>query len=196
MVLVLNIFFLSVLTSLIFLCFPHLAWFFQKLHYSWAWKNYNLKIISCFFFSFVFISKHGFNQTSWLNLVTLRTFFEINPLLNGCLKFLMWITYSVSSYKLVTSFLGFFPFSFFLVKMVDHYENFSEYWIPTSRKPFRILNINCTTFFGIAFYETFIKLKTLFYSLEMIYWRLLRIAQPYKLFTSQYLRYDDSLFLS
>ena len=39
---------------------------------------------------------------------------------------------------------------------------------------------------NIGFYEVFIKLRRIFYLLKIIYWKLCKIAQPHKIFTSQY----------
>ena len=84
-------------------------------------KNYFSKLIFAFCLSLVFISIHGFNEAFWLNLITLWTFFKINPWFNSCFTFLMWMTYWVLSCKLVTSFST-FRFSFSQVKMVNHCE--------------------------------------------------------------------------
>ena len=63
---------------------------------------------------------------------------------------------------------------------------------------YRVLNINFEIlsfiiFFIIIFYEIFIYRE---YLLSTQNYLLGASAQPHKLFTSQYLRYDDSLFLS
>ena len=51
-------------------------------------------------------------------------------------------------------------------------------------------------FFIIAFYEIFIKLRSIFDPFKFNIGSFNDIDQPCKVFTSQYLRYDDSLFLS
>ena len=95
------------------------------------------KLLFSFFLSFVFISIYGFSQAFWLNLINLSTFFKTNSWFNACFKFLMWVTYLLLSFKLVTNFPT-FSISFFLVKMPNHYEVifhvfFSGFWISTSR---------------------------------------------------------------
>ena len=62
------------------------------------------KLFSAFCLSLLFISIYDFSQVFWLNLITLWSFFQINPWFNACFKFLKCITYSVLSCKSVTSF--------------------------------------------------------------------------------------------
>ena len=102
------------------------------------------------------------------------------------------MTYSVLSCKLVTSFS---TFSIFILsgkngKSLSSSCSFSGYWTSTSRKyPSSFsslyyfmkspLNLEVSSIHLILFTESFCD-----------------IVQPYKLFKSQYLRYDDPLFLS
>ena len=126
---------------------------------------------SCFafFLKSVFISIYGFSQIFWLNLITLWTFFETNLWFNACSKFLMCIAYSVLSCKLATSFST-FQSSFFQVKTVIHH----DVHLMFQNIDYQIQKKSFTTFFFIVFYEIFIKLKSIFDPLKIIYWKLLR----------------------
>ena len=110
---------LSVVTSLISLCFliffvifPNAALFIKS-------KKSFSKSLFAFFLRSVFTSIYRFTLAFWLNSITLWTFFKINSWFNACFKFFMCITYLVWSCRLATNFS---IFSFFLVKMVNHYE--------------------------------------------------------------------------
>ena len=99
-------------------------------------KDFSSKLFFAFCFSLVFISMYGFSQAFWLNLIILWNFFKINPWFNACFKFLMWMTYSVSSRKLVTSFS---TFSILILsgkngKSLWSSCNVSKHWTSTSRK--------------------------------------------------------------
>ena len=59
--------------SHISIVFPNAAWLISLKN---LFQNHFLYF---FFLSFVFISMYGFNQASWLNLMTLCTFFNTNP---------------------------------------------------------------------------------------------------------------------
>ena len=52
------------------------------------------------------------------------------------------------------------------------------------------------TFIITALYEILIKLTNIFNPFKIIAGNICDIAHPYKLFIFQYLRYDDSSFLS
>ena len=71
-------------------------------HCSLAWKHFFR--IQNIFFSSVFISLYDFNQSFWLKLINLCTFFRTNPWFNACFKFYMWITCFPLSCKLAASF--------------------------------------------------------------------------------------------
>ena len=111
--------------------------------------------------------------------------------LKACFKFLMWITYSLLSSKLVANF-WMFQFSLIYVKMVNHYEihialQYLEYQLLKKNLLHLSLNI--------------LGKSSLNWWVSSIYWSLFtgsfwNVAQPYNLFTPQYLRYDGSLFLS
>ena len=75
--------------------------------------------------SLLFNSMYGFNQSSWLKLITLWTFFKIKPWFKACFKLFMQTTLSHLSWKLVISFLvkAFFP-----VKMVSGHEVYIVLW--------------------------------------------------------------------
>ena len=101
----------------------------------------------------------------------------------------MWITYSVLVCKLATRIL---TFSIFILsgkncKSLLSSCNFSVYWTLTLRK---------YHFLHYSFYKIFNKLRSIFNLLKIVYWKLLQHCQPYTLFTFQYWRYDNFLFLS
>ena len=86
------------------------------------------KISFCIFFlSSVFILIFGFNQASWLDLMTLCTFSKTDLWFNVCFKFLMQITFLFNH----ESWLKFFSFFKFLSgkknKSLWITCNFSEY---------------------------------------------------------------------
>ena len=100
-------------------------------------------------------------------------------------------TYSALLCKLLTSFL---PFSILILsgkngKSVWSWCNFSGYWTSTSRK------------YPSSLSSLYFSMKSLLnWNVSSIYSKLFNrsfcnIARPYKLTTSQYLRYDGSLFL-
>ena len=66
------------------------------------------------------ISTYGFSQVSWLNIMSLRTFFKTNLWFNYCVKTFMLITYSILSCKLALRFSTFLYFFSFQVKMIYH----------------------------------------------------------------------------
>ena len=114
--------------------FSHILHSFFK---NWIIHFFEKSFSKPFFASFlwsVFRPMYGFNHASWLNWITLCTFFYISLWFSACFKFLMHITYSVLLSKLVTSFLNFS--SFFLSGKNDKstwsWYNFSGYW--NSRK--------------------------------------------------------------
>ena len=120
------IWFLYWITLFFFCCDKFNVSMFSHIFHSFFKKgiNHQLKkiffkiLFSLFFLRSVFISIYSFNQAFWLNLITLWTFFKTNPWFNVCFKFLMWITHSVLSWKIATSFSN----CIYLVKMVNHYE--------------------------------------------------------------------------
>ena len=92
----------------------------------------------------------------------------------------MWITYSVLSCKLPTSFSGFSAF-ILSCKMVN--EDIEH----------QLQENIVYNFLHYSFYELFIKLRSIFYPLEIIYWKLLRHCSSNN---SLFLSSDNSLFLS
>ena len=95
-------------------------------------------------------------------------------------------------WKLVTGFTA-FQLSFFQVKMINH----CEVHVILQDIKHQLQEISFMTFFMIAFYDILIKLSIF----NLIHSKLFTvsfcdIAKPYKLFTCQYSRYDDFLFLS
>ena len=101
-----------------------------------------LKLFFAFCLSLVFISRYGFSQAFWLNLITLGTFFKNNPWFKTCLEYLMWMASSDLLCKLVTSFSA---FSIFILsgkssKSLWISSNYPGYWILTSRKYLSLLS--------------------------------------------------------
>ena len=107
-------------------------------------KNYSIHQLEKIFlknfflpsFSLAFISICGYNQAFWLNLIIPWTFSKTNLWFNACFELLMWITYSILSCKLVTSFS---TFSIFILsnkngKSLQSSCTFPGYWALTSRK--------------------------------------------------------------
>ena len=119
-------------------------------------------------------------------------FFKTYLWINACFKFLLWIKYYFSSCKLASSFS---TFSIFILSGINSKLLWSSY-------NFRIWNINFKkisfiTVFIIVFHEIFIKLRCIFDALNTILQVIfVKIVHPYRLLTSQYFKYDDSLFLS
>ena len=111
--------------------------------------------------------------------MTLCTFFKTKSWFNACLKFLMWMNYYFLLCKLATSFLTFLIFILSGKKGESLWGlfRFSGYWIWFPRK----YPSSLSSF--VVFYEIFI-MKTI----------CKQLRHPYKLFPSQYLRYDDSPF--
>ena len=107
-------------------------------------KNWNI----CSFFCSVFISMYGFNQDSWLNLITL---FNTNPSFKACFKFLMCITDSFLCVSWLQV-LELFQFLFFQVQVVNHFEGHE------------------------IFYELFIKLRYSFNLLKAFYRKLVTLS--------------------
>ena len=106
----------------------------------------------------------------------------------------MWMKYSVLSCKLVTCFSTFSIFTLSGKNGKSLRSSYSclGYWTSTLRK-------YPSSFFVKDFYEIFMKLKKIFYPLirsKFFTGSFCDIGQPYKLFTSQYSRYNNSLFLS
>ena len=109
----------------------------------------------------------AFNE---LNLIVLCTFLKNNRWFNACFKYIICITYSVLSFKLTTCFWTFSIFIFSGKKG-------KSLW--RSSIFFKILNINFkklsfNTLFFIVFYKIFIKSRSIFNLLKIIYQRLLR----------------------
>ena len=100
----------------------------------------------------------------------------------------MCVTYAALSCKLATSFSTFFQFSSSQIKMANYYKVHVIFQDMEHQIKENILH----QFFHYSFFEILIKLRSIFDPLKIIYWKLLR---PYKLFTSQSRRYDDSLLL-
>ena len=119
-------------------------------------------------------------------------FFEIHPWFNTCFIFLTRLTYSVLSCKLVTSFS---TFSIFILSSKNDKSlwsscNFSEYWTSTSTK-------YPSTLYSLQFLmKSSFKWEVTSIHSNLVSRSFYDIAQPYKLYVSQYLRDDDSLFLS
>ena len=84
--------------------------FFLKTELFIKWKKSFSKLFFAFCLSSVFISIYGFSQTFSLNLIALWAYFKINPWINACFKFFMWMKYSVLSCNLVTWFSTFWSF--------------------------------------------------------------------------------------
>ena len=110
------------------------------------------------------MSIYGFSQVFWLNLITLWTSLNTNPWLNSSFEFILCITYSVTLWKLA---FRLFQFSFFLVKSVNHYE-FQDIAHQLQE------NIIHHFLHYSFFYKIFIKLRSFFYPLKMIYWKVLQ----------------------
>ena len=167
--------------------FSHIFRSFSKKWIIHQLKQIFFKIIIIFFLRSVFISIYGFSQGFWLFLITLGTFFKTDSLFNACFKFLMWIPYSVLSCKLATSLLDFSIFNL-QVKMVNHCE----------RQHQTLTKMSIIAFFIMISYEIFIKLRSVFHPLKIIYRKLLQHCQSIWIiyFTSQYWIYDDYLFSS
>ena len=91
-------------TSLMPLCFQN--WIVHQLEKVFFHNHFLLL--------FVKISIHisDFIHVFWLNLITLSTLFNTSLWFKACFKFVMWITYSVLSHKLATSFSTFSVFIF------------------------------------------------------------------------------------
>ena len=107
--------------------FPLIFYGFSKSHTVHQLKEITFKIIFCFsFFRSVFISTCGFSQAFWLNSSTLWIFLKLIHDLILALNFFMYITNSILSYKLATTFWIFLILIFTC--------NFSGYWASTSRK--------------------------------------------------------------
>ena len=96
--------------------FSHIFHSFWKLNYSFNSKT----SFSKSFFPFVL------GQCSYQYMV-LAKHFKTNLWVNASFRFLLWITYSVSSCKLATSFST-LQFSFFLLEMVHHYGIHVIFW--------------------------------------------------------------------
>ena len=121
--------------------FSHIFYSFSK---NWIIHQLQKKSKSmfAFFLRSVFISIYGFSQAFWLNLITMGTFFGINPWLKACFWFLMYITYSVLWCKLASSFT---TFSIFILSDKDG----KSFWNSYS---FKILTINFKKIFFITFF--------------------------------------------
>ena len=124
--------------SLFFLLWQ--VWHFYVFSYFHSFSENGIihKLKKIFFASFlrlVFISIYGFSQAFWLNLMTLWTFFKTNPWFNAYFKFLMWMTYSFLSLKLVTSVstLLFFFLSGKNGNSLWSLCSFSRYWTSSSK---------------------------------------------------------------
>ena len=81
----------------------------------------------------------------------------------------MWITYSLLSCKLATSFSTFSVFSL-SGKKGNHYEAH----VISQDTEHQIQENFLHPFFIIIFYEIFIKLRSIFYPFKILYWKLLR----------------------
>ena len=94
--------FLFVVRSLISLCFITFFMVLPKTALFINLKMYFSKSFFPFFLSSAFISMYGFNQDSWLNLMTLRSFSNTNSRFNVCFKYLMCIFFFImqAGYKL------------------------------------------------------------------------------------------------
>ena len=111
-----KIYYMIVLFSylIIYSCFSGYKFDISALSYIYRSlsKNYIIhrlkkvfpKIIFCIFLTSVFILMYGFNQTFWLSLLTLRTFFNTSSWFSASSKLLMCITHSCLSCKLATCF--------------------------------------------------------------------------------------------
>ena len=107
----------------------------------------------------------------WWNLITVWTFFKINPWLNVCLKFLMWITFSVNHVNHVNVITSFSTFPISILsgkngKSLWSSCNFLRYWTSTSRKnPYSLSSFN--------FLWNLHWIECIFHSLKIIYCKLL-----------------------
>ena len=115
-------------------------------------------------FYLAFILVYAYSQVFLLNLITSWTLLKTNSWFAPWFKFIMRITSSVlSSFR-------FFQFSFFEIKVVNHYkvnvifQDFEEY----TKK------ISFITFFVIDFYEVFINLRSIIDPLKIFYRKLLQ----------------------
>ena len=128
---------LSVVESLVNLCFLTFCIIFQKPAFFISLKKSFLKsLFAIFLKSVLFISIYGVSQAFWLNSITLWTFFKTITWFNACFKFIMCTTYSVLSWKSETNFwtlLIFIPRGK-NGKSLGRSFNFSRYWRSTTRK--------------------------------------------------------------
>ena len=76
--------------------------------------------------------------------------------------------------------------------MVNHYGVHVGFW----NIEYQFLKISFINFFVVTFYEIFVKFERSSTHLNQFRGNFCDIAQPYKLFTVEYLRYENSLFLS
>ena len=162
--------------------FSHIFMVFLRTALFINLKKYLKKFFFAFFLNSVFISIYGYSQAFWLNLMTLLTFVQSNLWFSACFRFLVFIV----SCKVTTTFST-FQFSFLQAKKANHCEGYVQI--------FKILKMNFKkilfiTFFIITFYKAFIKFRNVFNTFKSFTYNFCGIAQPYKLFTSQYLRYD------
>ena len=165
---------------------------FPKTELLTSFKKFFSKSFFDFFLSSVFKSIYGFSQSFWLNLMTLWIFFKTNSWFNACFKFIMSIKYSSLSYKFATIFLAFLIFVLTDKndKSLWRLNKFSGYWTLTPRKYPSSLS---SLWFFIKLSSNSEMSPTHYKLLTGNFWD---IAYAWKLFTSKYLRYEDSLFLS
>ena len=115
-------------------------------------------------FYLAFILVYAYSQVFLLNLITPWTLLKTNSWFAPCFKFIMRITSSVLSP------FRFFQFSFFEIKVVNHYKVnviFQDFEENTKK-------ISFITFFVIDFYEVFINLRSIIDPLKTFYRKLLQ----------------------
>ena len=92
-----------------------------------------LTFLSMQAYSFLLLPHFYFNHASWLNLITLCTVFNFNPLFNACFNALTWMAYFSLSSILQTSS---YTFSNFLLSG----ENGKSLWDPRNVYRYSISN--------------------------------------------------------
>ena len=128
-------------------------------------NKYFSKSFFAFFRRSVLMLIYSFNQAFWLNWITLWTFLKTNPWFNVCLKFVMCITCSVLSCKLATNFK--------LIHFFDFHSFWYEFYVIFQGIEHQLHENILHHFLHYSFYEIFIKLRSIFYPLKIIYWKLL-----------------------
>ena len=96
--------FSSVATNLISLWFLTFYIVFTKTALFISLKKSFSNLFFASFLNLVFMSMYDFKHAFWLNWITLRTLFSINPWFSTCFKILMWTSYFSLSSILQTSF--------------------------------------------------------------------------------------------